>query len=72
MSDSPRFSLALPDFKSLGKSLALSVAGAAVTAFAGWLSSADFGALNTLVAALSPFLINVLRKWASGPTPAGG
>lgn len=69
---SPRFALNSPDLKSLGSSLLLSVAGAAVAALTQWFSSADFGQWGPIVGALAPFLLNILRKFVTGPTPAGG
>lgn len=55
------------DWKSIGKSLLLTVIAAVAIALADWLVNLDlvatFGKYAPYIAALVPFAINFLRRW---------
>lgn len=55
------------DWKSIGKSLLLTVVAAVALALANWLTNLDlvetFGKAAPYIAAFVPFVINFLRRW---------
>lgn len=56
------------DWKSIGKSLLLTVIAAVAIAIADWIAKLDlvatFGHLAPYVAVVIPFVVNFLRRWA--------
>lgn len=58
------------DWKSLAKSLLLTIAAAAAIALADWLGNLDlvtlFGKFAPYIAVIMPFFLNFLRKFGSG------
>ncbi|MCC6447071.1 MAG: hypothetical protein IT215_00085 [Chitinophagaceae bacterium] len=58
------------DWKSIGKSLVLTLGGVVAIALADWLAKLDlvelFGNLAPYIAVVIPFIINFLRRWGGG------
>lgn len=56
------------DWKSIGKSLGLTVIAAVAIALVDWLGNLDlvatFGKFAPYVAVIMPFVVNFLRRWA--------
>lgn len=56
------------DWKSIGKSLLLTVVAAVAIALVDWLANLDlvatFGKYAPYIAVIMPFIINFLRRWA--------
>lgn len=66
-STSPRFSLNSIDWKKLGKSILLAAAGAVITVLLEQLPNLDFGSWTPFVTGAVTWILNLLRKWISGP-----
>lgn len=57
------------DWKSIGKSLMISVGGAALLALAAWIGNFDWtqlGKYGVYLAPLAPFVVNFLTKLVQG------
>jgi hypothetical protein len=63
---SKKFSLNKADLISLGKGLAITAGGAALTYLTAYFTSTDFGAWTPIVVTLSALVINAIRKFIEG------
>lgn len=63
---SASFKLNKEDVKKLAKSLALTVGGVVIAFLADTIPTIDYGIYSELVYAISPFILNVLRKLIAG------
>lgn len=61
-----KFGFGRQDFISLGKGLFIALAGAALTYFASFATSHDFGVWTPVVVALASVLVNAARKSLDG------
>jgi hypothetical protein len=64
---SKKFALNREDISSIGKGLLVACGGAAITYLSEVILKMDFGSYTPLVVALWSVVVNIVRKYLSGP-----